>query len=66
MVMRAGKSTPEIPKDFADESSSFSIFVPGTNLNVDLSQHGNRNEGTPVTLWDKTGGENQVWNFEQV
>ena len=44
---------------------SFSIFVPNSNFNVDLSDHGNANPGTPVTLWEKWEGENQVWRFEQ-
>ncbi|KAF9646501.1 carbohydrate-binding module family 13 protein [Thelephora ganbajun] len=41
------------------------IVIPGTNQNVDLSDNGNPNPGTPVTLWDQWNGENQVWRLEQ-
>jgi len=45
---------------------SSSIFVHDSKLNVDLSDHGNPTPGTPVTIWGKWEGENQVWRFEQV
>ncbi|KAI6127663.1 carbohydrate-binding module family 13 protein, partial [Pisolithus croceorrhizus] len=40
------------------------LFVPGTNQNVDLSDHGNPVPGTPVTVWEKWHGEHQVWRVE--
>ncbi|KAI5998559.1 carbohydrate-binding module family 13 protein [Pisolithus orientalis] len=42
------------------------LFVPGTNQNVDLSDHGNATPGTPVTLWGKWNGNNQLWRIESV
>ena len=37
-----------------------------TNFNLDLSDHGNPNPGTPITLWGKwEGGTNQTWHFEE-
>ena len=44
---------------------SFSIFVHNSQLNVDLSDRGNPAPGTPVTIWGKWEGDNQVWRFEQ-
>ncbi|KIJ57645.1 carbohydrate-binding module family 13 protein [Hydnomerulius pinastri MD-312] len=41
------------------------LFVPGTRFNVDLSDNGNKAPGTPVTLWGKWGGENQLWRLEK-
>ena len=42
------------------------LFVPNTHYNLDLSDHGNSNPGTPVTLWKKwEGGTNQTWRFEE-
>ncbi|KAF5376427.1 hypothetical protein D9615_008632 [Tricholomella constricta] len=46
-------------------SSVHRIFAPGTKLNVDLSDHGNAKNGTPVTLWGKWKGTNQTWKFEE-
>ncbi|KAI9566639.1 carbohydrate-binding module family 13 protein [Boletus coccyginus] len=37
-----------------------------TNFSVDLSDHGNSEPGTPVQLWGRWGGENQVWRLQQV
>ncbi|KAG5644068.1 hypothetical protein DXG03_009158 [Asterophora parasitica] len=45
------------------DSSVYRIFVHGTKFNVDLSDHGNANNGTPVTLWGKWKGTNQTWRF---
>ncbi|KIK66041.1 carbohydrate-binding module family 13 protein [Collybiopsis luxurians FD-317 M1] len=44
------------------------VYVPRapTAMNIDLSDHGNPNNGTPVTLWGKWEGKNQTWNFVQV
>ncbi|KAI6140110.1 hypothetical protein BKA82DRAFT_4215800 [Pisolithus tinctorius] len=42
------------------------LFVPGTNQNVNLSDHGNATPGTPVTLWGKWNGNNQLWHIESI
>ena len=42
------------------------VFLAGTKYCLDLSDHGNPNPGTPVTLWGKwEGGTNQTWRFEE-
>ncbi|KAF9779263.1 carbohydrate-binding module family 13 protein [Thelephora terrestris] len=48
-----------------NDSNAYRIFVRGSNFNVDLSDHGNPNPNTPVTLWEKWEGENQVWSFKE-
>ncbi|KAF8151499.1 ricin B-like lectin [Crassisporium funariophilum] len=48
------------------QTDAFRICVPNTKQNVDLSDHGNPNPGTPVTLWGTWEGLNQVWLFERV
>ena len=40
------------------------MFVPNTQYNLDLSDNGKPTPGTPVTLWAKWEGRNQVWRFE--
>jgi len=47
-------------------SEAYRIFVPGKKLNVDLSDFGNDNNGTPVTIWGNSGKPHQTWKFEQV
>ncbi|KAL4066331.1 carbohydrate-binding module family 13 protein, partial [Scleroderma yunnanense] len=42
------------------------LFVPETQFNIDLSDHGNPNPGTPVTLWARWDGQNQLWRLQQV
>ncbi|KAA1473290.1 carbohydrate-binding module family 13 protein [Dentipellis sp. KUC8613] len=44
-----------------EDSSAFRFFIPNTTYNIDLSDHGNPTPGTPVTLWGKWNGRNQVW-----
>ncbi|KAI0049121.1 carbohydrate-binding module family 13 protein [Auriscalpium vulgare] len=44
-------------------TETFRIFVHDTKFNVDLSDHGNATPGTPVTLWSKWHGENQLWRL---
>ena len=44
--------------------SDYSIFIDNTEINVDLSDHGNAADCTPVTLWGKWAGKNQVWSLE--
>ncbi|THH15412.1 hypothetical protein EW146_g5051 [Bondarzewia mesenterica] len=47
------------------DDSVYRIFIHNTSYNVDLSDHGNPNPGTPVTLWSKWEGTNQTWRFER-
>ncbi|KAF9779262.1 carbohydrate-binding module family 13 protein [Thelephora terrestris] len=35
-----------------------------SNQNIDLSDHGNPANNTPVTLWGTWPGQNQVWRLE--
>ncbi|KAI0738140.1 ricin B-like lectin [Daedaleopsis nitida] len=54
----------EIKPDHTNPEA-FRCFVAGTKFCLDLSDHGNSNPGTPVTLWAKwEGGTNQSWRFE--
>ena len=41
------------------------LQLKGSNLCLDLSDHGNPQEGTPVQLWEKWDGVNQVWKFDE-
>ncbi|KAK7056425.1 hypothetical protein VNI00_002980 [Paramarasmius palmivorus] len=45
----------------------FRIYVPGapSPMNIDLSDHGNPANGTPVTLWGEWEGEHQAWVFQE-
>jgi len=66
--MAGGKPTSPPPVGIYSQSDH-SIVVhdndPNTNLNVDLSDHGNANPRTPITLWGQWGGKHQVWEFQQ-
>ncbi|KAH7886665.1 carbohydrate-binding module family 13 protein [Phlebopus sp. FC_14] len=42
------------------------LLVPGTNFNIDLSDHGNPTPGTKVELWGKWDGHNQLWKLDKV
>ncbi|KAF9244435.1 carbohydrate-binding module family 13 protein [Melanogaster broomeanus] len=42
------------------------LLVPGTNFNVDLSDHGNSTPGTPVELWGRWAGQNQLWKLQKL
>ena len=42
------------------------LLVPGTWMNIDLSDHGNSTPGTPVELWGKWEGQNQLWTLQQI
>ena len=46
-------------------SRSISPLGTETEMDVDLSDHGNPKDGTPITLWGKWEGENQVWKFQE-
>ncbi|KII84906.1 carbohydrate-binding module family 13 protein [Plicaturopsis crispa FD-325 SS-3] len=48
------------------DGSVYRVFVPNTAYNIDLSDHGNSEPGTKVTLWWKWEGTNQTWRFNQV
>lgn len=63
-LMAGGKSSSPRTVDVYSRSDH-SFFIHGTKYNVDLSDHGNATPGTPVTLWGKWGGENQIWRLEQ-
>ncbi|KAG6818757.1 hypothetical protein H0H93_002089 [Arthromyces matolae] len=42
------------------------IFVPDTPFNIDLSDFGNPDNGTLVTIWGKSeNNQNQTWRFEE-
>ncbi|KAH7317533.1 ricin B lectin domain-containing protein, partial [Rhizoctonia solani] len=43
------------------DSQQGSIFVPGTNQNLDLTNHGDITPGNPVQLWARTPGKGQAW-----
>jgi hypothetical protein len=40
------------------------IFVPSTNYNLDLFNHGDPTPGTPITLWWTWAGIHQTWKIE--
>ncbi|MRH90581.1 hypothetical protein GFY24_24595 [Nocardia sp. SYP-A9097] len=73
---RMGDATPvvavqdpfawEIWPDVQDRSY-YRLLVPGQPrpINVELSDHGNPANGTPIQLWDQWQGLNQCWGFEQ-
>ncbi|KAF9269189.1 hypothetical protein L218DRAFT_953738 [Marasmius fiardii PR-910] len=50
-----------------NDNSLLRIYVPGwqTAMNIDLSDNGNANNGTPVTLWGEWEGIHQAWRFEE-
>ncbi|KAF8641645.1 hypothetical protein AX16_009871 [Volvariella volvacea WC 439] len=43
----------------------YRILAPGTPFNVDLTDYGNPENGTPVELWGRWEAENQQWRFER-
>ncbi|KAI0631469.1 ricin B-like lectin [Trametes polyzona] len=65
-IIAASKAASwEIKPDHQDPSV-FRVYLKGTDYVLDLSDHGNPNPGTPVTLWKKwEGGTNQTWRFEE-
>ena len=42
------------------------ISFPGTDLFLTLSNDGSSDDGTPVLLQPYSGGENQMWKFQDV
>jgi hypothetical protein len=49
-----------------DPRESLRIFVPGTNKNLDLKDHGDATAGNIIQLWEQTPGKGQAWYFERV
>ncbi|KAG8704101.1 hypothetical protein FRC08_002445 [Ceratobasidium sp. 394] len=49
-----------------DPQESIRIFVPGTNQNLDLKDHGDATAGNIIQLWGQTPGKGQAWYFERV
>ncbi|KAF9648767.1 carbohydrate-binding module family 13 protein [Thelephora ganbajun] len=47
-------------------SDAWRFFVPGTEQNADLANHGDPTSGTDVVLWYHTQGQNQVWYLRPV
>ncbi|TFY75514.1 hypothetical protein EWM64_g8499 [Hericium alpestre] len=47
-----------------NDQSAFRFFIPDTKQNIDLSDHGNPEPGTPVTLWGTWEGTNQLWRIQ--
>ena len=42
------------------------LFVPNTQFNLDLSDHGSATPGTHVVVWTKwSPGKCQTWRFEE-
>ncbi|KAG8703578.1 hypothetical protein FRC09_004079 [Ceratobasidium sp. 395] len=44
-----------------DERESIRIFVPGTEQNLDLKDHGDATAGNIIQLWSRTPGKGQAW-----
>ncbi|RVD88207.1 uncharacterized protein DFL_002402 [Arthrobotrys flagrans] len=51
-----------------DEEELWRLFVPHSELNVDLDSQGEEEipAGAKVQLWGQWAGDNQVWKFEGV
>ncbi|KAF9030288.1 ricin B-like lectin [Hymenopellis radicata] len=48
------------------DATSFRIFAPFTNYNLDLYNYGDPVAGDPITLWYKWNGTHQTWKFVRV
>ncbi|KAG6844367.1 hypothetical protein H0H87_007443 [Tephrocybe sp. NHM501043] len=48
------------------DPSTYRIFVPNTEFNIDLYARGSSVPGTPITLWYKWAGIHQTWKFARV
>ncbi|PPR00762.1 hypothetical protein CVT24_000787 [Panaeolus cyanescens] len=46
-------------------SGSVRVCVPNCKKDVDLSDHGNPAPGTPISVWGRWEGQNQMWYFDQ-
>ncbi|KAK6496721.1 hypothetical protein TWF481_001709 [Arthrobotrys musiformis] len=51
-----------------DDTTIYRILVPRQPcpLNVELSDNGNGNNGTPLQLWGQWPANHQFWRFEEV
>ncbi|KAL4063528.1 carbohydrate-binding module family 13 protein [Scleroderma yunnanense] len=47
-------------------SQAIRLYVPGTDLNMELSDQGNPTPGTHVQLWSTFYGHHQIWRFRRV
>jgi len=65
LVVGGNKTVWDIWPD-GGESKFYRISIPNTQLNIDLSDHGNPTPGTPVTLWIRWEADNQCWEFSPV
>ena len=43
--------------------TDFRLSYPGTRFTFDLSDYGNANDGTAITLWEQSDGNHQTWLF---
>jgi len=48
------------------DKNAYRICVANTKQNIDLSDNGNRADGTAVQLWSSWEGTNQAWYVERV
>uniref|UniRef100_A0A8H8CG26 Ricin B lectin domain-containing protein n=1 Tax=Psilocybe cubensis TaxID=181762 RepID=A0A8H8CG26_PSICU len=55
----------ELVRDDEDENG-IRIKVPDSWHNVDLTNHGDPTPGTPIAIWGRWQGQNQVWYFERI
>ncbi|KAF9032392.1 carbohydrate-binding module family 13 protein [Panaeolus papilionaceus] len=59
---------PYIWHIWGDESvaNGVRICVPETRENVDLTNYGSKEPGTPIAIWGHWAADNQIWYFDQV
>ncbi|KDR71606.1 hypothetical protein GALMADRAFT_143860 [Galerina marginata CBS 339.88] len=50
----------------SEDQNGIRVCVPNTPQNLDLSDDGNATNGTPVSIWGRWKGTNQVWYFERL
>ncbi|KZP23987.1 carbohydrate-binding module family 13 protein [Athelia psychrophila] len=48
-------------KPDTEHKDHYRFFVPNTEFNFDLADHGSEVEGSKVQLWSKTRGKGQTW-----
>ncbi|KAJ8483080.1 hypothetical protein ONZ45_g14731 [Pleurotus djamor] len=49
----------------SDKEGTIRLYVNDTKLNLDLGDHGNATAGTPVTIWTRWNGDNQLWYLKE-
>ncbi|KAI0029062.1 carbohydrate-binding module family 13 protein [Vararia minispora EC-137] len=64
-VIAVETDSPQIWEVHPDNNGSvrYVIFCQGQEFNLDLSDHGNPTPGTPISIWGKWDGENQLWKI---